>query len=117
MFKINANPKLVKPDFVPNKNNLSMQIFKDLIYNENSNMFNTQLVYWDKSLYRKTFINLLDEMYKLTRLLSSLKNFDENNKICYIQPEFNEHQQLRCYVSDCYVVVEVNQYPTKSSSK
>ena len=105
-------PMPPKPNLTPQ--NISMEMFRDLIYNV-KDPFKRELIKWDKVTYRKVFEELLDEMFKLTRIAEAYKSYDSDYKISYVQPEFNKHQQLRCYVSDSYIVVEVNPAPTKTS--
>lgn len=99
-----------------NKTDVSFQMFKDLIYNT-PDPFKRELVEWNKETHRDTFIKLLSEMKKLSKLSEALKSYDEKDKLCHVQPEFNDHQQLRCYFTSSYVVVEVNPNPKQSSSK
>jgi hypothetical protein len=107
-------PQSVK--ITDNKTDLTFQMFKEMIYN-NPDPFKRELFKWDKTTHRDIFLEMLAQMKKLSLLSTALKSYDEKDKLSIVQPEFNNHQQLRCYFSDSYVVVEVNPRPKSSSSK
>ena len=94
---------------------MSFQKFKDLIYN-NPDPFKRNLITWDRKTYRETFLEMLEQMKKLTKLSNALKSYDAKDRLSYVQPEFNDKQQFRCYFSNTYVVVEVNPKPSSLNS-
>lgn len=100
--------------FSEKSKDVSFEVFKDLVYNTNN--FKKELKVWDKETYENTFDALLEKMYKLTQLSDTLLSYDEKEKLCFVTPEFNEHQQFRCYFTKTYVAVEINSNPTNTSS-
>lgn len=110
-------PILPAPRYiVEDGRDLTKEMFRDLIYN-NDDPFKRELVSWDKVYASDIFNEFLEEVTKFSKLAKALESYDEKKQICFVQPEFNERQQLRCYFTDSYVTVSVNPKPKSTESK
>ena len=86
---------------------LSIEIMRDMIYNKDSDLNSMELKTYNGEK-TQTIENMLEAMYKLTLLASTMKKFDEAHVKTHVQPFFDSKQQFRCYLSDTYIVVEVS---------
>ena len=87
---------------------------RDLIYND-TGLLNCSLQPY-KGEITPAIEDLLESLYKLTKLFKAMLNFNSFEALSYVQPYFEKSQHLRCYLSKSYIVVEVNDTPTKFNS-
>lgn len=106
---INANKKS-NLEFAP----ITMDAMRDAIYNGGEIMSLTPKQFNGE----KTQIidNMLEAMNKLTKLYKVMSKYDGAKVLSHIQPYFKDDQQFRCYLSDSYIVVEVNHQPKNYNS-
>lgn len=81
-----------------------IQDLRDIVYNDELKQFIPEKYNGEIT---PTIEELLDQTYRLTKLYKALDgqntNFDK-----HIQPFNDTNQPLRCYISDTYIVVEIN---------
>jgi len=78
---------------------------KELIYMNHSSINKLKLL---PSRYKKEQIYpILKSMHKLTKLSLTMDEFENNHRINFVQPYLDPNQDLRCYVTNAYIVVEL----------
>lgn len=89
---------------------LTMDIMKDMIYSEDSDL-NSMTLKPFKGEITPIIEDMVENMYKLTVLAKTMGKFSESKRISHVQPYKDEKQQFRCYLASSYIVVEVTDNP------
>lgn len=89
-------------------------IMRNSIYNDGDSVYSSPQPY--KGEITPAIEDLLESLYKLTKLFKAMLNFNSFKALSYVQPYFEKSQHLRCYLSKSYIVVEVNDNPTNFNS-
>ena len=89
-------------------------IMRNSIYNDGDSAYSSPQPY--KGEITPAIEDLLESLYKLTKLFKAMLNFNSFKALSYVQPYFEKSQHLRCYLSKSYIVVEVNDNPTNFNS-
>ncbi len=102
-----TNENTIKP--------ITIEIMKDLIYN-GKHIMTLKPTQW-QGTPNNIIDDLLEEMFKLTRLYVAMTKYDSTKVKAIIQPFFDETQPIRCYLSETYITVEANVEISKPNSK